>query len=196
MAVQPTPVSRAPEAKDIIAATMPLASCISAWAWPRSSGAWLSASSVVPEITIRFQPVPSRKELAKNSMKEMPDSATTALAARHSAPTVATRRLPKRSTSVPENSAGANMPITCHWITCAADAAEKPQTSIASGVAFITRIIRPWPMAVITTAARRPGRASRARMAAMPPAAGLGATPSRSCAITTQPSAASTAIAR
>ena len=30
-----------------------------------------------------------------------------------------------------------------YTITCAADAAEKPQTSIASGVAFITRIISP-----------------------------------------------------
>ena len=88
------------------------------------------------------------------------------------------------------------MPSTCHWITCAAAAAEKPQKSIASGVAFIASTMRPWPMAVMRMAARSIGRASSTRIWAQPRATAGGAAPSRKRDMAATPHSASTAIAR
>ena len=50
------------------------------------------------------------------------------------------------------------MPSTCHWITWVELASEWPAPCMASGVAFITSTISPWPQALSKMAWRRAGR--------------------------------------
>ena len=68
--------------------------------------------------------------------------------------------LPKRAISAPVKKLGANMARTCHWMPSAALSSPRPQATIASGAAVITRLISAYePMPQITATMKRGWRA-------------------------------------
>ncbi len=70
-------------------------------------------------------------------------SANAAPPAITSTPARITFSMPKRSMRVPVTKPGAYMPTTCHEMTVAACAYGRLQKSIASGVAVMSRFMRP-----------------------------------------------------
>ncbi len=142
--------------------------------------------------------MPSRQLLSRKCQWLTPSRATTALTISSPPPRQATSRQPKRSTSGPATNAGRNMPSMCHWMTWPLACRSRPSPCIARGVAFITRIIRPWPAAVVSTAARTVGRASSACQLTAAASARVAGFPEvdGSPAKTMNPSAARLAISR
>ncbi len=59
----------------------------------------------------------------------------------HQAQSPTITSLPKRAISAPVKKLGPNIASTCHWMPSAALSVPRPQATMASGAAVITRLI-------------------------------------------------------
>ena len=108
-----------------------------------SAGAYASVRSVVPPVYMKFQPTPTRTSATRKCATVSPASATATQPAISATPATMIVSTPKRLIRSPVTNPGAYMPTTCHWITIAACAYGCEQKLIASGVATISRFMRP-----------------------------------------------------
>src|SRR3989344_5622829 len=135
MTSQPRAENSQPEDAELTAMVMKIAMSLAPCTLARSAGVWVSVSSVVPPRYMKFQPTPTSTSAAQKCMTSTPESAMATQPRLSSTPVKRTVRTPKLLISAPVKNDGANIAMTCHWITNAASLNGCEQDCIASGVA-------------------------------------------------------------